>query len=260
MDNFNNILDKINTVLGSIIFVLIISMALLSKFLPVRILPYIILVVFLFFSISIIIRSTIFTIGFLMNLVKNKNVYLLIVYSVLTFVIYIIADIHTSELIYDSLGYNPKYVPHTFRIISLASLLYIGLCLTAFFTFAIGNFITIIFTIFNSLIRPFLFFLNENKLNTANAKLSHLGCGSIFLATLLLFLSQCMNEYINFSKIIRTIAVNTDYYSIQQSGFICEEAKQYEAFNYLSNNMISVYHYDQLNNKDVLSIINCPTV
>lgn len=138
MDNFNNILDKINTVLGSIIFVLIISMALLSKFLPVRILPYIILVVFLFFSISIIIRSTIFTIGFLMNLVKNKNVYLLIVYSVLTFVIYIIADIHTSELIYDSLGYNPKYVPHTFRIISLASLLYIGLCLTAFLHLLLG--------------------------------------------------------------------------------------------------------------------------
>lgn len=260
MDDFSNKLDKINTISAGIMFVAIVFVGLLAHVIPLKIPPYVPIVIIAMFFIPLMIGSIIFTIGFLIKMARRKNIYLIIGYTGLTFIIYTLADIYTSDLIYTSLGYNPKYVPHTQHIISFISLIYIGLSVTAMSMLAAGSLLMIASTIFNALINFCSYFINIQKLKLLNIKLSHIGFGNLFLAILFLFLNLFMDQYINFSKIIQIIAINADYYPINHSAYICKEARQYEAFNYLSNNLISVFRQDQLTNKPFLSIINCTTV
>lgn len=260
MDNFYSKMDKIISICTGLFFVFFILIVLLKKCTSFKLSPHVLLFIIGLIIIPIIIKSIIVTSSFLITLVKKKNLYLLAVYSALTFLIYIFADTHTSELVYNSLGYNPKYVPHTLSIISLISLLCIGLCITSVFMLLISVFASLISIIFNSFSWLYVLSLKENKLNKINDKLRELGCGSMFLAFFLLSMNLLIDEYINFSKIIQIIAINVDYHSIRHSGYICKEARNYEAFNYLSNNMISVYRYDELNKNPIFSIINCVTV
>lgn len=52
----------------------------------------------------------------------------------------------------------------------------------------------------------------------------------------------------------------TDYYPVNQSSYICKEARSYELFNYLNKNMISVYKYDEYTNENIFKTLNCTTV
>ena len=49
-------------------------------------------------------------------------------------------------------------------------------------------------------------------------------------------------------------AIEFDYYPVLNSAYICEEAKNYEKFNYLANNIISVYRYNYSLNQPIFSI------
>ena len=206
MDNFSNKLDKINTISAGIMFVVIVFVGLLAHVIPLKFPSYVPLIIMAIFFIPLMIGSIIFTIGFLIKMTQRKNIYLIVAYTGLTFIIYTLADIYTSDLIYTSLGYNPKYVPHTQDIISFISLVYIGLSVTAMCMLAAGSLIMLASTILNALINFGSKFINIQKLKLLNIKLYHIGFGNLFLAILFLFLNLFMDQYINFSKIIQIIA------------------------------------------------------
>lgn len=250
---------KINQI-SVLIFIFIMIIALfLTKYTSVRISPLVLGGSLLLLVVLIIVGGIVSTIILLRELIRNKNSILITFYSLITFFSYKLSEVYTSNLLYESLGYNPKYLPHTSSLISIFPLIVTGLVLTAT-SLIILSFGSVLFiSTVNSLIRPILFFLNLNKLEYINDKISDLGLVSLIIACILFCCVNFVVE-INFNKLIQRAAIEFDYYPIRSSAFICDEAKTYEKFNYLSENVISVFRYDISNKKPIFSVINCDVI
>lgn len=117
------------TVLILVFFVF--SLFTLSKFVSVAVNPLVILIIFSVIFVPTIIGSALFAIVYITSLIRNKNIYLIGFYSIFCLINYQISIIYTKSLIYETVGYNPQYLPHTTSFISTFLQLPIGLFLIA---------------------------------------------------------------------------------------------------------------------------------
>ncbi|MGC1182444.1 hypothetical protein [Legionella sp.] len=212
--------------------------------------PLILGVPFLVF-VPVMVASIVFTIICLTSLVRNKNSILFTTYSLLTFISYKLSDVYTSNLIYEALNYNPMYVPRTSSIISIFSLILIEAQLTAgaLIIYSYGS------LFLRPFIRPFL-----NKFKYSDDEIYKIGFGSNILGVILFLAVSFVVHNINFNELIQKAAIELDYYPIHYSTPACKNAKEYEKFNYLSKNVISVYRNDIFSDKPIFSVINCTVI
>ncbi len=255
MPNFK----KINAIAAFLFMFFSTITLLLAEYIPVKYPTWIIMASSLPLLVSMIVSSILSTIVIFRDLIRNKNSVLITFYSLITFFSYKLSEAYTSNLLYESLGYNPKYLPFTSSLISFFPLILTGITLTtiSLMVFSVGS--ILVTSIFNSLIRPLFFFLNLDKLENLNDKIADLGFGTYIIAGVLFCCVNIVAE-INFDYLIQRIAVEFDYHPISSSVSICNEAKRFDKFNYLSKNLISVFRYDIDNQKLIFSVINCKVV
>lgn len=251
-------LNQINKATALILMLFVFALFTLSKFASVALNPLVILIIFFVIFVPAIIGNTLFAITYITSLIRNKNIYLIGFYSIFCLINYQISTIYTKSLVYEAVGYNPQYLPHTTSLISTFLQLPIGLFLIANLTIFFCNAIFLLIMVISPLVKLFPFYKKE-KSKESRDKLFHLGFGSTILAIFVILLYP-LASLINHKTIIRSIALMTDYYPVYQSTYICKEARTYELFNYLNKNMISVYKYDEYTNEHIFKTLNCATV
>lgn len=250
--------NKIHKITTFMLILFVFTLFVFSKFTSVVLHPLMILIILSVIFLPAIISSALFAIVYVSGLIRNKNIYLIGCYSIFCLINYQISTVYTKDLIYEALGYNPQYLPHTTSIISTFVQLPIGLFLIANLTIFFCGAMYLLIMVIPPLINIFPFYKKEKSKERQDV-LSHTGFGATMLAILVLLIYPIAG-LINHKTIIRNIALITDYYPVYESSYICNEARAYELFNYLNKNMISVYRYDEYTNEHIFKTLNCATV
>ncbi len=132
-------MNQIHKVTTLILVLFIFALFVFSKFTSVALHPLIVLIILSAIFIPAMISSALFAIVYVSGLIRNKNMYLIGCYSIFCLINYQISTVYTKDLIYEALGYNPQYLPHTTSLISTFVQLPMGLFLIANLTIVFCN-------------------------------------------------------------------------------------------------------------------------
>lgn len=122
--------NQIHKVTTLILVLFVFALFVFSKFTSVALHPLIVLIILSAIFIPAMISSALAMV-YVSGLIRNKNMYLIGCYSIFCLINYQISTVYTKDLIYEALGYNPQYLPHTTSLISTFVQLSIGLFLIA---------------------------------------------------------------------------------------------------------------------------------
>ncbi|MHB1222181.1 MAG: hypothetical protein ACYC0J_09320 [Gammaproteobacteria bacterium] len=250
MKNIYQITNKIHEIITKVAFIFIVVFLLILKLVGSNSQKDILMDVqyglYLLFA-PLCILATVYTVQWLIAMIKERNIYFIIGYSAITAITYIISNIHTSQLIYIALGYKPIYVPNTIKVVHIVSVIFIFILTTntliVFGSMLFGFVSNIINYVF-----PVKEILNKS---------AYILIGSFMVFLSFAFACDAVTRNIDSDRVIQMLAVYVGYYPVSQSASICKEAKKYERFNYLSSNTISVYRYDKTEKRPIFYILNC---
>lgn len=200
------------------------------------------LIPFIFIPLSLV--SSVYVFKQLVFFFKGKKYVLWVSSTILSALAYKISDTVCSSFIFDVFGYNPIYLPHTYLWLSIFYLIY-----SWAFLFSIFFLLSILISV------------TLETFPVSNFRYDITFWGSMIPLVLCLSILDIPDGYkTQMDNLAKAIAITSDYHSVKNSALICDEAKDYDFFNYLKDDFISVSNKNSFYNKQSFhKVISCKT-